>query len=245
VSPASFDLPNREVELNNCVVPLEAVSGILQTNLHWEPEIAAFWSAQKAVFHELERSTRAGTHIHITPGPAKQWSTDQVRRIAVGVVRYEELVQKMLPQSRQTQRMAHNPTTINAPVSYTGDQHSTHYCRSNTSSSTSLNDRFNREGSPVTSELSSRWDMADLLVALPKSRADKVRELERSLQGMNKAQIVREMQGDRRVLWNFDNIEQSKKTIEFRGGRGMRGLNRTRWWIAFVVGFIHYLLTEV
>ena len=34
-------------------------------------------------------------------------------------------------------------------------------------------------------------------------------------------------------------------TIELRGGRGVRGVNRTKWMIGFVVGFIHLLLVEV
>ncbi len=54
------------------------------------------------------------------------------------------------------------------------------------------------------------------------------------------------MQDDRRVLWNFANIVPGKTgTIEFRGGRGLRGGVRTKWWIAFTVSFIHAVLTMV
>ncbi|KAK6441238.1 hypothetical protein LTR95_002537 [Oleoguttula sp. CCFEE 5521] len=56
------------------------------------------------------------------------------------------------------------------------------------------------------------------------------------------AGIVGLMQEERYVLWNFANLLKTKKTIEFRGGRGLRGPKRTKWWIAFVVGFIDFLL---
>ena len=49
------------------------------------------------------------------------------------------------------------------------------------------------------------------------------------------------MQDDRRVLWNFEHTVPGDRftgTVEFRGGRGLRGPNRTKWWIAFVVSFI-------
>lgn len=72
-------------------------------------------------------------------------------------------------------------------------------------------------------------------------------EVQREIGRMNETQICRYMQGDRYVLWNFENISKPGGigTIEFRGGRGMRGVIKTRWWIAFVVGFVHLLLTEV
>lgn len=55
-----------------------------------------------------------------------------------------------------------------------------------------------------------------------------------------------EDEDSRYVLWNFENVLPGKSgTVEFRDGRAMRGLNRTRWVIAFVVGFIDTLLTVV
>jgi hypothetical protein len=212
--------------LTIAVVPLEAVSGTLQTNGQWEREITAFWSACAAVFHSPDRSTRAGTHIHITPGPEKRWSIDQLRRIAVGIVSYEDLVQEMLPAYRRTGVSSSDPSRIIPPTSYTGHQFERHYCESNSRSSRSLYARFH--GGPD-----------------PQSRTNKLEDLKNSFQSMSERDIVHNMQGDRYVLWNFDNILKDKKTIEFRGGRGVRGPNRTRWWIAFVVGFIHCLLTEV
>lgn len=203
------------------------MSGILQTNSPWHTEIDAFWSAQAAVFHMPDISTRAGTHIHITPAPARQWSTDQVRKIAYGIVHYEDLIQKMLPAHRRTDVSTHDPTRVGPPISLTGHRLEHHYCIANSRSSSNLNRYFHHSGDSA------------------QSRMIKLRCLDNSLQCMDKKQIVRHMQGDRYVLWNFQNINNSKGTIEFRGGRGVRGVNRTRWWIAFVVGFIHYLLTEV
>ncbi|KAI1092384.1 putative amidoligase enzyme-domain-containing protein [Rostrohypoxylon terebratum] len=58
-------------------------------------------------------------------------------------------------------------------------------------------------------------------------------------------QLIGLMQTDRKVLWNFGNILPSKSgTVEFRGGRGLRGRNRTGWWIAFAISFIHFVLKE-
>ncbi|KAF4957003.1 hypothetical protein FGADI_3415 [Fusarium gaditjirri] len=51
------------------------------------------------------------------------------------------------------------------------------------------------------------------------------------------------MQNDRYVLWNFDNIVPgSSGTIEFRGGRCLRGEIRTKRWIAFTIALIQALL---
>jgi hypothetical protein len=52
------------------------------------------------------------------------------------------------------------------------------------------------------------------------------------------------MQDERRVLWNFANIT-THGTVEFRGGRGLRGPIRTKRWIAFAVGFIELSLQKV
>ncbi|KAI0099790.1 putative amidoligase enzyme-domain-containing protein [Nemania sp. FL0031] len=49
---------------------------------------------------------------------------------------------------------------------------------------------------------------------------------------------------DRYVLWNFANIFDGSGTIEFRGGRGLRGPVRTKRWISFVVSFIDMILKD-
>ncbi|KAK3897045.1 putative amidoligase [Staphylotrichum tortipilum] len=52
------------------------------------------------------------------------------------------------------------------------------------------------------------------------------------------------MQDSRYVLWNFGNAVPGRSgTIEFRGGRGLRGEVRTKRWIAFAVAFIHAVLS--
>lgn len=67
-----------------------------------------------------------------------------------------------------------------------------------------------------------------------------------AIQEMTKpAQILDLMQGtERQVIWNFKNI-RTTDTIEFRGGRHLRGPNRTFWWITFAVSFISLALKEV
>lgn len=67
-----------------------------------------------------------------------------------------------------------------------------------------------------------------------------------AIQGMDHpAQILDLMQGtERYVIWNFKNI-RTTNTIEFRGGRHLRGHNRTFWWITFAVSFISLALKEV
>ena len=66
-----------------------------------------------------------------------------------------------------------------------------------------------------------------------------------TLGGINAARDVRELvryiQGDSRyVIWNFQNALPGKSgTIEFRGGRHLRGPVRTKRWMTFAVSFIH------
>ncbi|KAI1749939.1 hypothetical protein F4782DRAFT_533021 [Xylaria castorea] len=52
------------------------------------------------------------------------------------------------------------------------------------------------------------------------------------------------MQSNRYVLWNFANIiPEGSGTIEFRGGRCLRGAIRTKRWIAFTISIIHAFLS--
>lgn len=242
-------------------MPLEAVSGVLATNSDWDRQISTFWEAQLVIFHEPDRSTKAGTHVHITPGPSRKWTVSQLRRIAVGIIRYENLVQEMLPYHRRTLRSSVRPGCLQSPIDAT-DHNYYHYARSNSSSRSdsreNLNDMFNQGGS--SSKHSRLFDNDDLVARLQrlsfagptqppreKSHAQLLEEIQRRSPRMNEEQIVQWMQGDNRyVLWNFQNIRRGGSgTIEFRGGRGMRGPNRTKWVIGFVVGFIHLLLVEV
>ncbi|KAI1740849.1 putative amidoligase enzyme-domain-containing protein [Xylaria scruposa] len=51
------------------------------------------------------------------------------------------------------------------------------------------------------------------------------------------------MQNDRYVLWNFANtVPGGSGTIEFRGGRCLRGEIRTKRWIAFTISIVHAFL---
>lgn len=47
------------------------------------------------------------------------------------------------------------------------------------------------------------------------------------------------------VLWNFQNIMVGSGTIEFRGGRHLRGPNRSKWLVTFVVAYISLALKQV
>lgn len=59
------------------------------------------------------------------------------------------------------------------------------------------------------------------------------------------------MQGNRYVLWNFQNIFPNPKTgrctgtVEFRGGNQFLSTKGTLAWVAFVLGFITLALQEV
>jgi hypothetical protein len=72
------------------------------------------------------------------------------------------------------------------------------------------------------------------------------------------SQLVVYMQGSgqdvksRRTLWNFQNLARGPTagypptyTVEFRGGRHMRGHLRTLAWLSFAVTFIAMALQEV
>lgn len=63
----------------------------------------------------------------------------------------------------------------------------------------------------------------------------------------DKERLKNFMQSDRRVLWNFEHVVPGNRctgTVEFRGGRGLRGPNRTKWWIAFVLSFVQYCISN-
>jgi hypothetical protein len=208
-----------------------------------------FWQATAAVFRMPERSRTCGTHIHITPGPQSEWSLQQIQRIAIGIVRYEDLVQKMLPSIRRTERSTSNPGSSIMPTYTDGTEMAQHFCESNTSSSKNLSKSLNRLIRPHD-QPEPRYFKTGVtyrLFAEPISgRAAGMAELEVKIMKMTTVdELVVYMQHSRYVLWNFANLKGGKKTIEFRGGRSIRGLHRTRWWIAFVVGFIHHLLTDV
>lgn len=64
-----------------------------------------------------------------------------------------------------------------------------------------------------------------------------------------KAQLLTLMQGTTRAgryaIWNFKNVLDRAKTIEFRGGPHLKGPVRTNWWVVFVLAFISLAMNEV
>lgn len=66
-----------------------------------------------------------------------------------------------------------------------------------------------------------------------------------------KADLCHYMQGNRYVLWNFQNIYPKRRrrrctgTIEFRGGNQFLNTKGTLAWVAFVLGFITLAKEEV
>jgi len=232
---------------------MEAVSGILSTkfNLNWD--IEKFWEAKRKIFHDPVKSTKCGTHVHITPGPRGRWTLPELRLIAVGIIRYEELMQELLPQARRTIVSATDPSVLVSPLN-PDDRNYRNYARSNSSSRSSSRDAprgadFRRDNAFDTQdsglEALNRKLQAWSVAGPAKSRTDLLMELQRRIPNMNEKDIADWMQGDRYVLWNFANILPSGSgTVEFRGGAGMRGLIKTRWLIAFVVGFIDFLITD-
>lgn len=79
------------------------------------------------------------------------------------------------------------------------------------------------------------------------SNHDVLQTMEKIWMLNNEQELKNFMQDDRRVLWNFEHVvpvNNSTGTVEFRGGRGLRGPNRTKWWIAFVVSFIQLCISS-
>ncbi|TKA77741.1 hypothetical protein B0A55_04167 [Friedmanniomyces simplex] len=74
-------------------------------------------------------------------------------------------------------------------------------------------------------------------------RRDHWQELRTVLAQADRAQIITLMQSDRHVLWNFANAATGRSgTVEFRGGRCLRGPVRTKRWIAFTAAILEMFL---
>ncbi|KAI1116789.1 putative amidoligase enzyme-domain-containing protein [Nemania sp. NC0429] len=176
------------------LIPMEAVSPVLSCRQNWEGDIDTFWSAMRAVFHMPERSSRCGSHIHMSRSRGKRFSLSQLKTIAYGIVIYEPLIVHLLMPNR-----AHNE-----------------YCQLNTENSSQL------------TMCGSSWPA-----------------IARLIKSATSAEVLRDiMQDNRYVLWNFDNIVSGRSgTIEFRGGRCLRGEIRTKRWIAFTIAIIHAILS--
>ncbi|KAL9068855.1 MAG: hypothetical protein Q9161_005942 [Pseudevernia consocians] len=96
-----------------------------------------------------------------------------------------------------------------------------HYCQPNTEVSPKLKRIFRRGRSKASYD-----DLKDQIYDI-----DTPEELCTFMQG--------DQDGNRRVLWNFDNVCSGRiGTVEFRGGPVLHTPDRTIHWILFAVGFI-------
>ncbi|KAK4151972.1 hypothetical protein C8A00DRAFT_35342 [Chaetomidium leptoderma] len=89
---------------NHPLIPLEAVSPIFSTTSDWESAISTFWRGFDRVFHMLVPSSLCGSHIHVSPQPAQQFSLSELHALAFGVVHYESHVRNLLPEDRKHNR---------------------------------------------------------------------------------------------------------------------------------------------
>ena len=184
-------------------MPLEAVSPKLQTNKKWEDEIDAFWSAIRAVFHTPRRSSRCGSHVHVSPSRG-HFNLKELQALAFAVVWYDDEVQQILHRCRRD----------------------SDYCRRNRAHSRELRDKDISASATLINNVSDKASLVGII------------------QGWDKE--------DRRTLWNFHNVtpkpnseQSSTGSVEFRGGRCLRGPVRTKRWIAFSIGFVILAIEEV
>lgn len=153
---------------------MEAMSDVLSMNSDWDHQINMFWGAKRSVFHEPIRSTKAGTHVYITLGPSRRWTRSQTQRIAIGVIRYENLVQELLPRHRRTLRSSVNPGCLQSPINAT-DHNYNHYARFNSSSRSNSRENLHemfRKGEPsgrYGQTTSSLFGEDDLIIRLQTS----------------------------------------------------------------------------
>lgn len=75
---------------------------------------------------------------------------------------------------------------------------------------------------------------------------DRIKRMDSKLEIRNCMQRSDDANKDRYVLWNFDNVLPGRSgTVEFRGGRGLRGPVRTKRWMAFAVAFFYLCISQV
>ncbi|KAK5195177.1 hypothetical protein LTR99_002581 [Exophiala xenobiotica] len=128
------------------------------------------------------RLSRCGTHVHVSPGRS-YFHLDELKAIAFAVIRYDDQVQQILPESRRD-----HP-----------------YCIRNTKHSSQLRNKSNGQIALLINSVGDKEGLVKLM------------------QGSKKK--------DRAVLWNFQNVarmpfnttETVTNTVEFRGGRCLRG----------------------
>ena len=157
----------------------------------------------RAVFHAPRRSSRCGSHVHVSPNRG-YFNLKEFQAIAFAVVWYDDEVQQILHRCRRD----------------------SDYCRRNRAHSRELRDKDMSASATLINNVS------------------------------DKASLVRIIQGwdndDRRTLWNFHNVTPKPNSgksftgsVEFRGGRCLRGPVRTKRWIAFAIAFVVLAIQEV
>jgi hypothetical protein len=103
----------------------------------------------------------------------------------------------------------------------------------------------------VVNSQSFESGLRDTLGAWGKSTAALARVAELIAGARDPAELCVFMQGNRYVLWNFQNIFPHLKTgrctgtVEFRGGNQFLNTKGTLAWVGFVLGFITLALQEV
>ncbi|OTB06101.1 hypothetical protein M426DRAFT_319173 [Hypoxylon sp. CI-4A] len=197
-------------------IAFEAVSPIFSIDRNWDDDIDAFWNAMGAIFHQPTGSIKCGSHVHISPGVFSAGLLPPSRYLTDSRM---SLVGAGGRYSLHELKVIAFGIAVYEPLVLLvlpASRHDNVYCRPNTKSST-------------------RLSSCDSL--------QQMRQLISSAQSVDQLKDI--MQADRRVLWNFENTLPGKSgTIEFRGGRALRGRNRTKWWISFAVSFIHFVLKE-
>lgn len=102
--------------------------------------------------------------------------------------------------------------------------------------------RWSQSAADLSDDLSTDIESGD-----EGSEDDIFHVVRQRIRGMrSRKQLVNYMQEKSRyALWNFENVLEGKSgTVEFRGGRHLRGRVRTKRWIAFAVNFISLALQD-
>jgi hypothetical protein len=214
---------------------------MLRTDQDWASDIDALWLATTTLFHGPRPSGECGTSLYICP--SQGWTLQTLKTVAKGILRYEDLIQEMLPPSRRTVRPPHRPSDFFMPTFSNGRPKTTHPCRSNTSNSNLLNSMFHDEAQRYAPWLTpSRIPPPD-----PRRRAVVMNQIELRINALGtRPQIMQIMQDDPFALWDFSHIAaRPNAMLCFRGAPGVRDVIQTKMWFAFAVGFIRFLLSEV
>ncbi|UNI23996.1 hypothetical protein JDV02_009779 [Purpureocillium takamizusanense] len=211
-------------------VCMEVVSPRLDTTQPVSRTLSDFWEAMRVHFSP-QRDASCGGHVHVTPVSLRnRFSLRSLKRIAFAALAYEDFVAAVLPPGRRENQ----------------------FCRLN---SLSPEAGVGRPGGPLAPLLPAAAAGGGVSgdgnsYGNRKSTAAlrRVAEEIRALPGETELYLY--MQGNRYVLWNFQNIFPNPKTgrctgtVEFRGGNQFLNTRGTLAWVAFVLGFITLALKE-